>query len=81
MLSVIAMTIVIFFHGRVIKVEGDLSLTHMMCLDVMCLALAEIAHLTLGYFFFLFICSQSCESASSELLPPHCFLADNVILY
>ena len=52
MLSVIAMTIVIFFfHGRVIKVEGDLSLKHMMCLDMMCLALAEIAHLTLGDFF------------------------------
>ena len=74
MLSVIAMTIVIIFHGRVIKVEGDLSLKHMMRL-----ALAEIAHLTLDD-FFLFICSQSCESASGELLPPRCLLADNVIL-
>ena len=47
MLSVIAMTIVIFFHGRVIiKVEGDLSLKHMMRL-----ALTEIAHLTLDDFF------------------------------
>ena len=46
MLSVIAMTIVIsIFHGRVIKVEGDLSLKHMMRL-----ALAEIAHLTLDDF-------------------------------
>ena len=40
------MTIVIFFHGRVIKVEGYLSLKHMMRL-----ALAEIAHLTLDDFF------------------------------
>ena len=68
------------FLAILIKVEGDLNLKHMMCLDMMCLALAEIAHLTLGDFFFFFICSQSCESAGSELLPPHCFLADNVIL-
>ena len=46
LLSVIAITIVIFFHGRVIKIEGDLSLKHMMRL-----ALAEIAHLTLDDFF------------------------------
>ena len=58
-----------------LKVEGDLSLKHMMRL-----ALAEIAHLNLDDFFFLFVCSQSCESASGELLPPRCFLADNVIL-
>ena len=40
------MTIVIFFQGRVIKVEGDLSVKQMMRL-----ALAEIAHLTLDDFF------------------------------
>ena len=37
---------------------------------MMRLALAEIAHLTLDD-FSLFICSQSCESASGELLPLH----------
>ena len=72
MLSVIAMTIVIFFHGSVIKVKGDLSLKHMMRL-----ALAEIAHLTLDDFFPFHVHSLASQRVANW---PHCFLADNVIL-